>query len=184
MLIRRHRSHRVADGMAPRWAVACVAVALSASVVACGSKALSSPVPSGSGGDVSVWATATGACDAEPVLKVNAGVTPPTTVEIQDLCEGHGEPITTQSTITANYIIQILRDGQLLSSTWKSGQPINTQVSNTLEGWKQGIVGMKIHGRRIVVIPAALAYGDKPPASTPIKPGDSFVLLMQIEDAK
>lgn len=179
MFIRRARS------MAPlKVMAAAAAVVIASSTAACGSKAVSTPVPSGSGGDVSQWATASGDCDAQPLLKVNAGVAAPAKVEIQDLCEGLGAPITTQSTITANYIIKILRNGEVLSSTWKQGTPINTQVSNTLEGWKQGIVGMKIHGRRIVVIPATLAYGENPPASTPIKPGDSFVLLMQIEDAK
>jgi peptidylprolyl isomerase len=57
--------------------------------------------------------------------------------------------------------------GQEFDSSWKRGEPATFSLSGVIPGWTQGIPGMRVGGRRELVIPASLAYGSKGQGTIP-----------------
>lgn len=80
-------------------------------------------------------------------------------LEFKDVVEGTGAEVTATSTITAHYTGALVATGVIFQSSKDSGQPFTSPLSNLIEGWKQGIPGMKAGGVRRLTIPAELAYG-------------------------
>jgi FKBP-type peptidyl-prolyl cis-trans isomerase len=86
---------------------------------------------------------------------------PPTDLEITDVTIGEGDPVEAGDTITVHYHGTLL-DGTVFDSSWDRGQPFTTAigVGQVIAGWDEGMVGMRVGGRRILVIPSDLAYGE------------------------
>lgn len=78
-----------------------------------------------------------------------------------DVTVGDGELVEAGDTITVNYQGNLL-DGTIFDSSWQRGQPFSTVIGigQVIPGWDQGMVGMREGGRRILVIPSELAYGE------------------------
>ena len=51
----------------------------------------------------------------------------------------------------------------MFDSSWPSGSPAQLELSRLIEGFRDGVVGMKPGGRRLIIIPGALAYGPEGP---------------------
>lgn len=106
-----------------------------------------------------------------------------TELKKEDLKVGDGEEITAQSVFAAYYIgwnpkgeifDQSIADGKLKEFLYTGSLDGGLGKASLIQGWKQGMVGMKIGGVRELTIPASLAYGeagsgDKIPANTPLK---------------
>ncbi len=93
-------------------------------------------------------------------------------VQIKEITEGTGEVATVGKELTVNYI-GVFADGTKFDSSYDRSQPFKF----TLGGWDQGLEGMKVGGKRILVIPPELGYGAEDHG--PI-PGNS-TLIFQIE---
>lgn len=109
------------------------------------------------------------------------GFTPVNSVpELQkiDLVEGTGEVVPEGATITANYTGAVAATGKIFESSYDSGQPVTFGLSEVIPGWTQGVPGMKVGGKRRLVIPASLAYGNQSPS--PDIPANS-ALVFDIE---
>lgn len=102
----------------------------------------------------------------EPVI--SPGPSPaPTTLRTADLVVGTGATATASSTVDVRYVGADYSNGKVFDDTpWKQGQPSSFSLSGVIPGFAQGIVGMKVGGRREIVIPPALGYGaqGQPPA--------------------
>lgn len=98
--------------------------------------------------------------DFEPVTEV-------TSLQKIDLSEGSGTEAKEGDTIMVNYTGAIAQDGTIFESSLDTGQPINFSLSGVIEGWQQGIPGMKEGGKRRLIIPADLAYGSQETGSVP-----------------
>jgi FKBP-type peptidyl-prolyl cis-trans isomerase len=96
----------------------------------------------------------------EPVAQV-------TELQKIDLVEGSGTEAKEGDTITVNYTGALASDGTIFESSLDTGQPITFSLSGVIEGWQQGIPGMKEGGTRRLIIPASLAYGDQETANIP-----------------
>jgi len=109
--------------------------------------------------------------DFTPVAEVN---------ELQkiDLVEGTGPEVAAGATITANYTGAIASTGKIFESSLDSGQPVSFGLDQVIPGWTQGVPGMKVGGKRRLVIPAPLAYGPQSPS--PDIPANS-ALVFDIE---
>jgi peptidylprolyl isomerase len=83
----------------------------------------------------------------------------PTTLEITDLVVGDGPEAAARSTVNVHYLGVEYETGEEFDSSWNRGQSINFPLANLIAGWQQGIPGMKVGGRRKLVVPPALAYG-------------------------
>jgi len=83
----------------------------------------------------------------------------PTTLIVEDVIVGSGTEVLATSTLTLHYTLMKWSDGSILESSWSNGTPSTFQLSGLIQGWKEGLPGAKVSGRRLLVIPPALGYG-------------------------
>ena len=78
-----------------------------------------------------------------------------------------------------------LEDGTLFDSSVGRGQPFTFQIGkgNVIPGWDEGVATMKVGGKRQLVVPAALAYGDTGAGST-IPPGATLIFEVELLDVQ
>lgn len=123
--------------------------------------------------------TAQRAADANALKgKKLEGFTPVETVtELQkiDTKPGTGAEAKADSTVTVDYTGAVAATGVIFESSKDSGQPATFPLNQVIEGWKQGIPGMKEGGVRRLVIPADLAYGASPPPGSGIPANAALV---------
>ena len=110
---------------------------------------------------------------------------PPTDLVITDITEGDGAEATAGSTVVAHYVGVAHSSGEEFDASYNRGDPLSFRlgVGQVISGWDQGIQGMKVGGRRQLVIPAHLAYGDRgaPPV---IAPGETLIFVVDLVDAR
>lgn len=89
---------------------------------------------------------------------------------IKDIVEGDGKACVKGALITVNYR-GWLEDGTEFDSSYKKGKPFQCVIGSgrVIKGWDQGMMGMKVGGKRELFVPAALAYGERQ-IGTLIKP--------------
>jgi len=105
-------------------------------------------------------------------------------LKIEDLTVGTGPEAAAGKQVSVHYTGTLL-DGTKFDSSHDRGQPYTFELGagRVIAGWDQGLVGMKVGGKRKLTIPAALAYGDR--GSGPIiKPGDTLVFECEMMDVK
>jgi len=109
-----------------------------------------------------------GALSTEPTVKVPSKAAP-TTLVTNDLIRGTGATANTGDTITVNYVGVLYKGGKSFDSSWSRKAPTSFPLSNgsVIPGWVQGIAGMRVGGRRELIIPPALAYGSTAQATIP-----------------
>lgn len=95
-----------------------------------------------------------------------------------DLAEGSGPEVQPGATITAHYTGAIAKDGTIFESSHDRGEPATFPLSGVIAGWTQGVPGMKVGGKRRLIIPAAMAYGEQ---GSPPKIGPNEPLVFDIE---
>ena len=84
---------------------------------------------------------------------------------ITDVVEGDGEEAVAGLFVSMQYVGVLLADGTEFDSSWDRGAvpfDFTLGTGQAIDGWDQGIVGMRVGGRRILQIPSALAYGTEP----------------------
>jgi FKBP-type peptidyl-prolyl cis-trans isomerase FkpA len=125
-------------------------------------------------------------CARTPVPAV-APVDQVAALEVTDLVIGQGAAATPGSTVTVHYAGWIYdnarpeRKGVAFDSSRESGQPFSFVLGQrqVIAGWDQGVNGMKVGGQRRLVIPSALAYGDRG-AGGVIAPGATLVFDVEL----
>lgn len=97
----------------------------------------------------------------KPVVHVSPSSCSTKQLVKQDLVPGTGATAAAGQTVTVNYVGVLCSTGKEFDSSWKRGQPFSTPLSagSVIPGWVQGIPGMRVGGRRELIIPASLAYG-------------------------
>lgn len=96
-----------------------------------------------------------------------------------DLKVGDGQEVKAGDTVTVHYTGATAKDGKIFESSLDGGQPVTFGLSQVIPGWTQGLPGMKVGGTRRLLIPAALAYGEKG-AGTDIPPNADLVFDVQL----
>lgn len=88
---------------------------------------------------------------------------PPAELQVIDLVEGEGEPAVDGDRLTVHYVGASWSTGAQFDATWDRDQPFTFELGagENIPGWEQGLVGMREGGRRVLVIPPDLAYGDR-----------------------
>jgi peptidylprolyl isomerase len=125
-----------------------------------------------------------GAADEKPAVDVT-DASPPTDLVHQDLVVGNGAEAAPGATVTTHYVGVSWSSGEQFDASWDRGEPITFSLAQVIPGWQQGIPGMQVGGRRLLVIPPGLAYGDQPPPGSAIEPGETLVFvvdLLAVED--
>ncbi|WP_405852700.1 FKBP-type peptidyl-prolyl cis-trans isomerase [Streptomyces sp. NBC_00090] len=109
------------------------------------------------------------------------GGEPPKDLEIKDLWEGDGEIAEAGDFVKVHYVGVAFSTGEEFDASWNRGNPLDFRlgVGQVISGWDKGVEGMKVGGRRQLVIPAHLAYGDRG-AGSAIAPGESLIFVCDL----
>lgn len=104
-------------------------------------------------------------------------------LKIEDLIVGSGAEVKSGDTVTVNYL-GTLTDGTKFDSSYDRNMPFTTQigVGQVIKGWDEGIVGMKVGGKRKLVIPSSLGYGDQSAGSIP--PNSTLIFEVELVSIK
>jgi peptidylprolyl isomerase len=115
----------------------------------------------------------TGPLAKEPTIAVPKGPAP-TTLQTKEIVTGTGAEAKTGDAVTVNYVGALYSNGKVFDASWKRNEPFAFTLGKgqVIPGWDKGIVGMKVGGRRELIIPAELAYGKagRPPSIPPNSP--------------
>jgi peptidylprolyl isomerase len=115
----------------------------------------------------------------EPVIHGTKGK-PPTKLLLKNLVVGKGQEVTASSMVSVKYVGANYRTGKdFTTATWRSGKPATFPLSDVVKGFAEGLVGMRVGGRREIVIPPALGYGDQ--SRGPILPNETLVFVVDLE---
>ena len=113
----------------------------------------------------------------KPVIDFPGGE-PPADLEIKDITVGDGAEAQPGATVAVHYVGVEFDTGEQFDASWDRGESIEFPLQGLIQGWQEGIPGMKVGGRRRLIIPAALGYG--PAGQPPTIPGNS-TLVFDIE---
>lgn len=109
----------------------------------------------------------------KPTVTVPAGAAP-TTLVTKELIKGTGPEAKAGQSVTVNYVGVLYKGGKEFDSSWKRSEPFAFTLGKgqVIKGWDQGVAGMKVGGRRELIIPAEEAYGKtgSPPTIPPNAP--------------
>ena len=180
--------------------ITCAALALAAAIAGCGSSsttkaagvqtAPSAGLTSATSTAAASTATSTSAAASatstttsstplpaalktKPKVSIPSGA-PPSKLVIKDT----GAAATASSTVNVQYVGELYKGGKQFDASWNdgSGQPVSLPLTGVIKGWQQGIPGMKIGGRRELIIPPSLGYGATAQAKIPANSTLVFVI--------
>jgi peptidylprolyl isomerase len=168
---------------APPLAVLCLVALVGCGGSDAGSDEAASANTQDEGGDTVTDDTAgvqvSGEPDAKPEIDVPDKEAPAELV-VADLVEGDGDEATAGASVTTHYVGVSWSNGEQFDASWDRGEPITFPLTGVISGWQEGIPGMRVGGRRLLVIPPDMAYGDTPPAGSGIEPGETLVFVIDL----
>ncbi len=120
-----------------------------------------------------------GTSGTAPTVTLPAGA-PPTSLESADLIVGTGAIAEPRDSITVQYVLATYSSRKVVQSSWTS-QPFTFTLgaAEVIPGWDKGVVGMKVGGRRELIIPPSLGYKDTSPGPG-IAPNDTLVFVVDL----
>ena len=106
---------------------------------------------------------------------------PPSDLEITDEVVGDGPEAAAGATVRVHYVGVAHSTGEEFDASYNRGAPLAFQlgVGQVIQGWDTGVQGMKVGGRRKLVIPPHLGYGDRG-AGNAIKPGETLIFVVDL----
>ena len=110
------------------------------------------------------------------------GGNPPSDLQINEIWEGNGKEAGPGDVVQVHYVGVAYSTGEEFDASWDRGEPLEFRLGTgrVIAGWDQGVQGMKEGGRRVLVIPSDLAYGDAGSPPT-IPPGATLVFTVDLE---
>jgi peptidylprolyl isomerase len=118
----------------------------------------------------------TGKFGEVPAITIPDDCDPPKKLVTKDLSEGTGEPAKSGQKLKMNYLLVTWSDKQKLDSSFDRGKTfdLNLGAGEVIPGWDQGLTGIKQGGRRLLIIPPDLAYGE---GGNGMKPNETLVFV-------
>jgi peptidylprolyl isomerase len=110
---------------------------------------------------------------------------PPQDLEVTDLTTGDGAEATSGKNVLVHYVGVAHSTGEEFDASYNRGEPLSFRLGagQVISGWDQGVSGMKVGGRRRLVIPPHLGYGDRG-AGGVIKPGETLIFVVDLVDVR
>jgi len=171
----------------PKLVGTCAALAVA--LGGCGSSSTANPAiqpaPSAPQGPVTIPAAITtpkaGPLSKEPTIAKPTGPAPKQLV-IKDLVKGTGAAVKLGQTATVNYVGVTYANAKVFDASWKHGMPAQFQLMTgaLIPGWVQGLPGMRIGGRRELIIPAPLGYGKPGNPAAGIGPNQALTFVIDL----
>jgi len=119
-----------------------------------------------------------GSNGSKPTISAPSGDAPKN-LEKKDIFVGTGKEAVATSILEVHYTLMAWSTGNLVESSWDSGQTATFPLSGVIAGWQQGIPGMKEGGRRLLVIPPDLGYGASG-AGAAIGPNETLIFVVDL----
>jgi len=117
----------------------------------------------------------------KPEVEIPAGQDPSYQLEIEDLVVGEGEEASAGQTVEVHYVGHAWSTGEQFDASWDRGDTFKFGLGRgqVIQGWDQGVAGMKVGGRRRITIPPMLGYG-KRGAGGAIGPDETLVFVVDL----
>jgi peptidylprolyl isomerase len=108
---------------------------------------------------------------------------PPTYLDITDITIGDGPEATAGSQVSVHYVGVAYSTGEEFDASYNRGAPLVFPLGakRVIAGWDMGVAGMRVGGRRKLVIPPHLGYGDRG-AGPSIGPGETLIFVVDLMD--
>lgn len=105
----------------------------------------------------------------------------PADLEVVDITVGEGDEAVPGRPVSVHYVGVAFSSGEEFDASWNRGQPFSFPLGGgkVIAGWDRGVVGMRVGGRRKLVIPPHLGYGDRG-AGAAIKPGETLIFIVDL----
>jgi peptidylprolyl isomerase len=109
------------------------------------------------------------------------GGEPPSDLQLTDVTVGDGEEAAAGRTAVVHYVGVAHSTGEEFDASYNRGEPFTFRLGagNVIAGWDRGVVGMRVGGRRQLVIPPDLGYGDRG-AGSAIAPGETLIFVVDL----
>jgi peptidylprolyl isomerase len=106
---------------------------------------------------------------------------PPTDLKIEDITVGDGPEAAPGHAVTVHYVGVSFSTGKQFDASWDRGDTFEFPLGagRVIQGWDQGVAGMKVGGRRKLTIPPHLGYGSRG-AGASIKPNETLVFVVDL----
>lgn len=157
-----------------------IALGVGLAVAGCGSNEESSTGGAGSSALTSIESSGNTSNRSKPKVTVPKGA-PPEELVKKELIEGTGAEAKSGDEVTVQYVGVNYKSGKEFDSSWSRNEPFpfTLGAGQVIPGWEQGVEGMKVGGRRELIIPPELAYGETgaPPA---IGPNETLVFVIDL----
>jgi peptidylprolyl isomerase len=114
-----------------------------------------------------------------PDVPVEVG-SPPTKLVTKDLKVGTGDVVNPGATVTAHYIGLACSTGRIFDSSWSQGQRAEFSLDHVIQGWTDGVPGMKVGGRRLLGIPSDQAYAASPQRPPGVAPDEALWFVVDV----
>ena len=113
------------------------------------------------------------------------GEQPPSELTVKDITVGEGPEALAGDGISAHYVGVSWSTGEEFDASWNRGSTLDftVGVGQVIQGWDQGLLGMKVGGRRRIVVPPHLGYGDRG-AGQVIAPGETLIFVVDLMDVR
>ncbi|MFF2302510.1 FKBP-type peptidyl-prolyl cis-trans isomerase [Streptomyces sp. NPDC058128] len=113
----------------------------------------------------------------KPRIDVPEGA-PPTELTVRDLVVGDGPEAKPGNVVQVHYVGVTFASGKEFDASWDRGQPFKFAVGGgrVIKGWDRGIRGMRVGGRREIIVPPRLGYGKQSPS--PLIPAGSTLVFV------
>ena len=110
---------------------------------------------------------------------------PPDDLQVTDVTAGDGAEATSGKTVSVHYVGVAHSTGEEFDASYNRGTPLQFRLGTgqVISGWDQGVQGMKVGGRRQLVIPPHLGYGDRG-AGGVIKPGETLIFVVDLLEVR
>jgi len=117
----------------------------------------------------------------KPEVEIPTGQDPSYQLEIEDLVVGEGEEASAGQTVEVHYVGHAWSTGEQFDASWDRGDTFKFGLGRgqVIQGWDQGVAGMKVGGRRRITIPPMLGYG-KRGAGGVIGPDETLVFVVDL----
>ncbi|MFG2310923.1 FKBP-type peptidyl-prolyl cis-trans isomerase [Streptomyces sp. NPDC048566] len=119
----------------------------------------------------------------KPVVVVPEGAAP-AELTVRDLIVGDGVEVRPGMVVRVHYVGVTFESGEEFDASWDRGEPFKFALGGgkVIKGWDRGVRGMRVGGRREIIVPPRLGYGDQSPSRL-IPPGSTLIFVVDLLDA-
>ena len=165
-----------------------LSLALAVSLTACSSSS-SDAKPATSSGSASGGVsgsfdgvTVTGVIGTQPNVAIGDSTQQTSSLQYKDVIVGSGPSASATDKVTVAYVARSAKTKRTFDSSWLRGKTFSYDPKNlTFRAFTDGVPGMKVCGRRLVIVPGPLAYGAAPPSWSGLGPNETLVFVIDLK---